>query len=984
MADYQFVASGRRISDAIKFYPRDEQNNEATGVTLSLSGAGCAGASLVNVRATTDDQGASCLLADINLPSSVPNGACNIVASAGGTTCTCSLAFLAQIPSCNNISYDMGDSCEPGESFGGSIVFMDQEGNPYLGDDIEISLSNNATLQSFIQGIDGEWMFTALTGNEPGTVQATFLHDGFDGVCRFDIKEIVQGAAPPPVDAGMDCGSLQAALNDYVCLVEGELRFAVDDTDGNEIVDGITVTSAFGATDVSYELVNNEWRVRFTPTSEAFRLRVVHGDEICLINGTAAAINCGSLNVVAGNYTIGQAGQVQFSVEDSTGSAISSGLSFIGDRATITSSNYANGRWVVNFIPTASTFEIEINQGTKGCSINGTAQGAQSDTINCQTVTCEVIGSELVVGQPGKFVVNVRDQSGSPVPNGVDFELTGATLDDSAYSTTLQGWVLDITPTSDTIVGSILTSALGNCANFCSLNAIIAEMDCDAVSCDVISGTFELGQQQSIVVVLRDNTGAPITQGAQFNFAGATIDSTPIYSASLQSWVIDLTPTADTVVGTSITTPLGNCNNFCAIETSVEEKCCGEIASFSLPSANVGQAYTGRFLVNGVTAEITGLPVGMSYNSTTGAISGTPTTPENVVIGFSYGGCSFEASLHVQSTAVSTGNCCPKLVNVSIPTGIVGDPYEGFAVFSGVGARTYSATGLPPGIVVNPSTGQFTGVPTNSDNYVSTLTVSDSRGTCTYSVTFDVDDDSVSDCPKLPKITAVPRLVSAVGEPVALMLFASQGARFEPKQIGNGLTMDNMGAIRGTPDQAGVTSFDVTVVDDDGNVCTQSLVYTVLGESGTPTSDDCITSLSFCICCGRKQMIAVGATSTQYEIEGDLPDGLVFAAGSIVGTPSRKGSYPFTIKPGNGLTVQMMIVVEDCGEASCSIDDDICPTPVKSNDKCPIRLIECASIAGVEYRASRDTPSCVIWVDAEQRDFLLNNGMAYIEKSEMK
>lgn len=965
MADYQFVANGLSVSDAVKFYPRDANNNHVTGVTLSLSGGGCAGATLTNQREVTDDTGAPCLLADIQLPSSVPAGSCEIVASAGETLCTCSLTFLAQQLVCNTV-YDAGEPCAPGDTFSGTLVFLDQDGNPYVGDDVVLALNEFGSLTSFSNDGNGQWSFTATAG-QPGDVIATVTAPSLTDACQITVKNIVEAAS-------IDCDTLTAQGTVGACGEVASGSFTVSDTDGNPITVGLTPIVS-GATVQSFSFVNGEWLFSFVPTGTDFSLSV---GGCVIVAGQAQKMDCTSLVVQAGNYTIGSDGQIRFTVDYESGDPVQSGLQLIGTGANITNSVYSNGEWIVSLVPTASTWSIGIEHACGTCTINGTAAGESS--IDCVNITCEPIGGSLVVGRPGKFVVTVTDDQGNPVSNGVQFQLDGATLDDAAYSNTLSGWVLDITPTAETIVGSILTSGIGSCNDFCTLTAAIAQIDCAAITCDVISEPFELGEEQTVVVVLRDTTGQPITTSAAFNFSGADINDAN-YSASLGAWVINMTPTADTVVGSSVVTDFGNCTNFCTIQTTVVDRCCPQINSLAIGSPIIGSTFSGQFLVAGATASVTGLPQGLTYNPLTGAITGTPVVVGTSDVVFTYGDCSFTTQITVLPIRTTGSNCCPKLNNISIPTGIVGDPYVGFAAFSGQGARTYQAVNMPPGISVNSATGQYEGVPTQPGNYESTLTVTDSVGSCSYTVTFDIDPRNTDDCPEKPRFTAIPTLVSQIGEPVNSRIFATNGATFIETDIGNGLTLTAGGAITGTPTQPGSTSFDASIVDGDGNTCVLTLTYTVVG--GEVSSGDHLTALSMCICCGRKTMIALGATSTDYTIDGSLPDGLDFSAGAIVGVPTMEGSYKFTVTPGTGSAVDVMLVVEDCcnGQAPKSKPKPkTCPTEHKESDEYQVRLIECVSIHGIEYQASPEQPSNPLWVTKEERDYLLLNGYAIAVK----
>lgn len=77
-----------------------------------------------------------------------------------------------------------------------------------------------------------------------------------------------------------------------------------------------------------------------------------------------------------------------------------------------------------------------------------------------------------------------------------------------------------------------------------------------------------------------------------------------------------------------------------------------------------------------------------------------------------------------------------KIIISGLNTAKVGSPYsqEILTYYNGTGTKTYSATGLPSGLSINPSTGMITGTPTAA-------AVTDSP----YSVTIKVSDGTISD-----------------------------------------------------------------------------------------------------------------------------------------------------------------------------------------------------------------------------------------------
>ena len=144
--------------------------------------------------------------------------------------------------------------------------------------------------------------------------------------------------------------------------------------------------------------------------------------------------------------------------------------------------------------------------------------------------------------------------------------------------------------------------------------------------------------------------------------------------------------------------------------------------AFSLPVKALDSA-SGQTL----TYSAAGLPPGLSINAATGLISGTPTT-----VG------SFPVTVTVTDTTGASGTASFP-VNVASPvsftgpgpqSGYVGQPALVQATASdAVAGRTisYSASGLPGGVSIGPSTGLISGLPTAGYHQV-TVTGTDSSG----------------------------------------------------------------------------------------------------------------------------------------------------------------------------------------------------------------------------------------------------------------
>ena len=133
----------------------------------------------------------------------------------------------------------------------------------------------------------------------------------------------------------------------------------------------------------------------------------------------------------------------------------------------------------------------------------------------------------------------------------------------------------------------------------------------------------------------------------------------------------------------------------------------------------------------------TPLPGGLTVNSATGVISGTPTTAgtTNVVLGATNASGTSNASLAI---TVVAANAVPALLDGGTPPAIVaGAPYT-FTIVAGGSPTSYSASPLPAGLTLNSATGVISGTPTTAGTTVITIGATNGNGVGTTTLTLTV------------------------------------------------------------------------------------------------------------------------------------------------------------------------------------------------------------------------------------------------------
>ena len=152
----------------------------------------------------------------------------------------------------------------------------------------------------------------------------------------------------------------------------------------------------------------------------------------------------------------------------------------------------------------------------------------------------------------------------------------------------------------------------------------------------------------------------------------------------------------------------------------------GKAASLQISASDSASGQTLTYTANG-------LPAGVSINSSTGLISGTPTTAgsyTSVVTATDTAGQAASAAFNWTVTGGTTSNTVT-VTNPGSQTATVGTAasLQISASDSASGQTlTYSATGLPAGLSISSSTGLISGTPTTAGSDSVTVTATDGTG----------------------------------------------------------------------------------------------------------------------------------------------------------------------------------------------------------------------------------------------------------------
>ena len=160
------------------------------------------------------------------------------------------------------------------------------------------------------------------------------------------------------------------------------------------------------------------------------------------------------------------------------------------------------------------------------------------------------------------------------------------------------------------------------------------------------------------------------------------------------------------------------------------------ISSATSASGTIGTAFSYQITAtNSPTSySATGLPAGLSVNTSSGLISGTPTASgtSTVTLGATNASGKGNATLALTITAAH-----PAITSATSGSGTVGTAFS-YQITATNSPTSYSATGLPAGLSVNTATGVISGTPTAAGTSTVTLGATNSGGTGSATLTLTV------------------------------------------------------------------------------------------------------------------------------------------------------------------------------------------------------------------------------------------------------
>lgn len=162
------------------------------------------------------------------------------------------------------------------------------------------------------------------------------------------------------------------------------------------------------------------------------------------------------------------------------------------------------------------------------------------------------------------------------------------------------------------------------------------------------------------------------------------------------------------------------------------------ITSGSTASGSVGFAFAGYQITATNTPTsfgAIGLPSGMSVNTSTGYISGTPTSSGSFHVTIS---ATNADGTGTQTLVITIAVEAPDITSTLTASGTTGVAFAGYHITASNSPTSYGATSLPPGLSINTSSGYITGTPTLNGTFNTTISATNITGTGSETLVFTI------------------------------------------------------------------------------------------------------------------------------------------------------------------------------------------------------------------------------------------------------
>ena len=320
----------------------------------------------------------------------------------------------------------------------------------------------------------------------------------------------------------------------------------------------------------------------------------------------------------------------------------------------------------------------------------------------------------------------------------------------------------------------------------------------------------------------------------------------------------------------------------------------------TLPNGTVGIAYPSTTLnppTGGSTPYIytaANVPAGLSVNSSTGTINGTPTTSGTFTFPITVTDADGNTAMTNFTVIIRDPMAMPVATLSAGTTGMVYPTQIIPAATGGSGVNTYTASSLPPGLSFNPSTREITGTPTASGTFNFTINAADNEGhSATGNYTIVIKDPLVLPAGTLPDGTV---MMTYSGQTIPVASGGTGPYTYAATNLPPGITFNTTTrVISGTPTQSGNFTILITVTDAAQQSLTVPYSLKVNGTLNLPIASLPATVVGTAYTSPALPAVSGGTAPYLYTLTG-LPAGLSFNPTTRVISGTSQLGGTFTLK----------------------------------------------------------------------------------------
>ena len=378
--------------------------------------------------------------------------------------------------------------------------------------------------------------------------------------------------------------------------------------------------------------------------------------------------------------------------------------------------------------------------------------------------------------------------------------------------------------------------------------------------------------------------------------------TTAIGGADNDGTVFELTPSIITITATDSD---GASSNFTyalnVIATPI-------ITTTSLPNGTVNESYNQTVAASGGLAPLIfsksagTLPTGLTLNTSTGAITGTPSSTTGSPFTFTITVTDSEGTAVSQSYTVAI-NSQLTITTTTLPSTVVGHPYsQTIATSGGANPITFavSSGSLPAGLTLNTATGVISGAPTTATGSPFSFTIRATDATAgSASANFTL---TIYTAPTI--ITSLPNWT--INRPYSQTIVVAGGVSpitfaVTSGSLPTGLSLNtNTGTISGTPISSSGSPFSFTITATDAETDTASQSYSIAINALPAITTTALPAWTVGQSYSHTITTTGGTNPDTFAVTGSLPPGLTLntTSGAIIGTPTTAVGSPFSFTVG--------------------------------------------------------------------------------------